>query len=69
MIEFESPLSMSAVIYKLEQIIGPRQYWLHNRVGGVGWSVSIKRKDHRFKTIITIEDPVVATFVQLKLGG
>jgi hypothetical protein len=46
----------------LIQHVGPQQYWLHNRVGGLGWYIDLKSKK------IWVKDPFVSSFLILKLS-
>lgn len=46
-----------------EQYVGPRSYYLHNRVGGNGWEV----KRGIGKIHVKIDNEALATFIKLKL--
>lgn len=61
-------MGMGQAVLELEKIVGPRKYWLHNRAGGDGWTIINPPYSKGYQTEIKVDDPVVATFVQLKLG-
>lgn len=49
--------------------VGPRMYYLHNKYGGIGWSVSktMPNEIHDFyHWELTIEDEQLATFFMVK---
>lgn len=52
-----------AIIALCEQYVGPREYYLHNRVGGSGWEV----KRGVGKIHVKIQNEALATFIKLKL--
>jgi hypothetical protein len=66
MIEIELPGKYNTIIECCEQNISPRQYWLHNRVGGNGWEVA-HSSVNGFRSILKINDDSIATFIMLKL--
>ena len=47
----------------LEQTVGPRQYWLHNRVGSTNWEVRVDGGE----TVVRVNDAKMLTFLLLKL--
>lgn len=49
-----------------EQHVGPRLYWLHNRVGGIDWEVVPNYRDRR-RTTLKLADPKILTFILLKI--
>lgn len=46
-----------------EQYVSPREYYMHNRIGGRGWEI-LRLKG---KVFAHIEDQSLATFIKLKL--
>ena len=66
MIEVELAYSMQRIAQECEKYIGPRKFYLHNRIGGEGWDV---RADSRYRlfTIARFDDAKMATFIMLKL--
>jgi hypothetical protein len=66
MIEFVIYGKFLEVEKLLAETIGPRKYWLHDKLGGEGWSIeAIEPLYTSYR--ISIEDPVQATFIKLKL--
>jgi hypothetical protein len=64
MIEFDvDSHKFTKVIGMLSHIIGPQLYWIHNKVGGAGWTISRKGG----KCTIVLEDDALASFVILNL--
>ena len=57
--------SDSDTLYKVMKIcsheLGRRTYWIHDRVGGPGWSVDLVHHE------LSIKDDEKATFITLKL--
>ena len=47
----------------LEQIIGPRRYWLHDRVGSSEWEVQVIGGD----IVVKVDDAQMLSFLLLKL--
>jgi hypothetical protein len=66
MIEFVINGNFLEIEKLLVETIGPRKYWLHDRFGGEGWSVRHTRTLYN-NYIVSIKDPVKATFIKLKL--
>jgi hypothetical protein len=66
MIEVTLPGKYNTVIECCEQYISPRQYWLHDRVGGNGWEVS-HRSAGGFQAVLKVDHELMATFIMLKL--
>lgn len=62
MVEFQVT-NHTKVLKLLQQEIGPRRYYLHNQIGGVGWSI---RLNQGFNTVI-IDNDQLATVILLKL--
>jgi hypothetical protein len=46
------------------RFIGPRMYYLHNRIGGQGWTI----KKQQSSPTVTIEDDKQALIAMLKFG-
>jgi len=65
MIEIEIDCGFQRVARECEQHVGPRKFYLHNRIGGEGWDV--RPTQDRGKTIARFNNPQMATFIQLKL--
>ena len=66
MIEIALPGKYNTVIECCEKYISPRQYWLHNRVGGDGWEVAPSSAGG-FRSVLKVSDDSIATFIRLKL--
>lgn len=65
MIEVELDRGFQWVASQCEKHVGPRKFYLHNRIGGLGWDV---RPNHnRERTIARFDDPKMATFVMLTI--
>jgi len=66
MIEVEFEHSIQRVAQECEKHIGPRKFYLHNRIGGEGWDV---RAGGRYNgvTIARFDNPKMATFIRLKI--
>lgn len=62
-VQITTSKSINNVVKELERLVGQKQYWIHNRIGGEGWVVKIKKRDY----VIEIDDPKLATFIKLKL--
>lgn len=60
-VKVNSPLIETVSV--LEQINGPRRYWLHNRVGGAKWEVQVVGGE----TIVEVKDAKMLSFLLLKL--
>jgi hypothetical protein len=61
-IEYRGKTPISEVAAILGELIGPRRYWLHNRIGGDHWEI---QPGHPCRIIV--EDDTLATFITLKL--
>ncbi len=63
---------MSDVAERLEELVGPQLYYIHNKIGGQGWEVrnSDSRRTKHFLTsvIIKLEDDAMASYVALMLS-
>ena len=55
MTEFAVGIPVQHVVEYLAENISPRKYWLHNKIGGVGWSVSRGRLGLGGQTIVAID--------------
>jgi hypothetical protein len=66
LIEITLPGKYNTVIECCEQYISPRQYWLHNRVGGNGWEVT-HSSSGGFRATLKVDNDLTATFIMLKL--
>jgi hypothetical protein len=66
MIEIVLPGKYNTAIECCEKYISPRQYWLHNRVGGNGWEVAHSSAGG-FRSVLKVSDNSIATFIMLKL--
>jgi len=66
MIEVELNCSFTELAEKCEQHIGPRKFYLHNRIGGEGWDVRPVGR-YRPGTIARFDDPKMATYILLKI--
>jgi hypothetical protein len=67
MIEFVINGNFLEIEKLLAETIGPRKYWLHDKLGGEGWSIEATNKLLYSSYRISIKDPALATFVILKL--
>jgi hypothetical protein len=67
MIEFVTDSNLLEIEKLLAETIGPRKYWLHDKIGGEGWSIDTVNKPVYSGYRISIKDPVQATFIRLKL--
>ena len=66
MVEVEFDCGFIWLADQLEKHIGPRKFYLHNRIGGEGWDVRPAYKGYS-RTIARFDDPKMATFIQLKI--
>jgi hypothetical protein len=66
MIEFDLPSRSSAftIAQFLALNVGPRTYWIHHAVGGVGWKIQIRDR----KVILDDGYEEMATFITLKFS-
>jgi hypothetical protein len=67
MIEVEFEHNIQRIALECEKYIGPRKFYLHNRIGGEGWDLRVGSRYRRF-TIARFDDPKMATFIQLKIS-
>jgi hypothetical protein len=67
MIEVEFTQSTQRVAEECEKYIGPRKFYLHNRIGGEGWDIRPASR-YRLATVARFDDPKMATFIKLKLA-
>lgn len=63
MLEFKIPVSRFAESWCLKNI-GPRQYYIHNKVGGDGWRIMMKDRE----LFLCIEDDKKALMAMLALS-
>ena len=64
--EFKVSRTTSAEAWCLKHI-GPRLYYLHNKIGGEGWRIIRDYKDSG--VLLCIEDDKKALMAMLALGG
>lgn len=70
MTEFELACDFTVAAIKIEKIVSPKRYYLHNRVGGRGWEVRPNyHATGRSGTWVRVDDPAMASFIILKLSG
>lgn len=55
------PKSRNDLLEKLEEHVGKRKYWLHDRIGGDGWSVQPLPGYYK----VQIDNDNLATFIAL----
>jgi|688.fasta_scaffold425379_3 hypothetical protein len=71
MIEVELGCSFTDLAEQCEQHIGPRKFYLHNRIGGEGWDVRPMQTRDRGQWVqgckARFDDPKMVTFLMLKL--
>ena len=68
MIEFTLPGKYNTIIECCEQHISPRKYYLHDKVGGIGWEVSHSLDlSNGFRAKLKVDNELMATFIMLKL--
>jgi hypothetical protein len=63
MTEIKVNFGLDRAVSILEQTVGARRYWLHNRVGGDDWEV-VKSNNG---TTVKIRDAKMLTYFLLKL--
>ena len=66
MIEFKVPSSEKAEAWCLKHI-GPRLYYIHDRIGGEGWRIMRRRGGG--EVLLCLEDDKQATMAMLTLSG
>lgn len=66
MIEVELDRGFQWVANQCEKHVGPRKFYLHNRIGGHGWDVRPAYSD-RGRSIVRFDDPKMATYIMLKI--
>lgn len=66
MTEFEVFKTLPRVLETIGPYLSPRQYTLHNAIGGHGWSISVGHPG-RIRCIVKIDDDELATFIGLKI--
>jgi hypothetical protein len=67
MIEFVINGNFLEIEKLLAETIGPRKYWLHDKIGGEGWSIEAIDQPLYSGYRISIKNPALATFIKLKL--
>lgn len=66
MIEFKVPSAGKAEAWCMK-FIGPRLYYIHDRMGGEGWRIMRSRTDG--STLLCLEDDKKATIAMLTLSN
>lgn len=67
MVSFRIPASVEGATRLMEELVGPRKYWIHNRVGGIGWEVSDPKYEVGSATVqVTVQQEELATLIILK---
>lgn len=64
MIEFDVNSNLQKTLHFMETNVGPRKFWIHNKIGGIGWTVNINHGKIR----VSIEDNATATWILLKFN-
>ena len=67
MIDFYVEGDFITVAEKIEKIMGPKKFHLHNRIGNEDWHVLLNPDRKPSRCLVMIRDPKMATFVKLKL--
>ena len=67
MVEVELNCRFTDLAELCEKLIGPRKFYIHNRIGGEGWDVRPAGRYHS-NTVARFDDPKMASFVMLKLS-
>ena len=67
MIEVEISCGFTKLAELCEKHIGPRKFYLHNRIGGEGWDVRPRYSRAVAQSIARFDDPKMATYMMLKL--
>jgi hypothetical protein len=52
------------IVDLLENVVGPRKFWLHNMIGGVGWSI----EPYSTYLKVKIDNPELAVWLTLKMS-
>lgn len=63
MTQFKVHCGLIKTVSILEETLGARRYWLHNRVGGNDWEATVDGKN----TVVKVRDPKMLTYLLLKL--
>jgi hypothetical protein len=61
-LKYDGLMPVDEIATLLANLIGPRQYWLHNKIGGEKWEIRMG-----YPRTIVLEDDAMATFITLKL--
>ena len=64
MIKFETNMNLRELETILSNNISPRNYYLHNEIGGEGWRI---KDQYRVVKQVVIENDIAATFIMLQL--
>jgi len=67
MVEVEISCEFTDLAKLCEQHVGPRKFWIHNRIGGEGWDVRPGYYRNGRLTIARFDDPKMATYMMLKI--
>lgn len=67
MVEVELNCRFDDLAELCEKYIGPRKFYIHNRIGGEGWDVR-PGYYRNTKTIARFDDNTMATYIILKLS-
>lgn len=63
MTEIKVKYDLVKTVSIVEQVLGSRLYWLHNRVGNRDWEVKIVQGE----TVVKVKDAKMLTYLLLKL--
>ena len=63
MVEFKIPVTRFAEAWCLKYI-GPRLYYIHNKIGGEGWQIKSKNRE----LFLAIEDDKKALMAMMTIG-
>jgi hypothetical protein len=64
MIKFETNMNLRELETILSNNISPRNYYLHNEIGGEGWRI---KDQYRVVKQVVIENDIAVTFIMLQL--
>ena len=70
MVEVDFECEFRRIAELCEKHVGPRKFYLHNRIGGEGWDVRpVPLENHRWKqgSRARFDNPQMATFIMLHL--
>lgn len=63
MTQFKVKYDLIKTVSILEETLGTRLYWLHNRVGNRDWEVKVEGRE----TFVNVRDSKMLTYLLLKL--